>query len=105
MAIKATYCEVVERFLDSSYCPHTECRNIFKDPITDDGTKKSAKGLLCVLPTTVANPDGTFSKTLTLVDQCTKEMEGKGLLKTVFKDGMLTKFTSFAEVKETLSKQ
>lgn len=36
-AMKATYVEVEE-----------ERREIFKDPITDDGTKKSAKGLLSV---------------------------------------------------------
>ena len=35
--MKATYVEVEE-----------ERREIFKDPITDDGTKKSAKGLLSV---------------------------------------------------------
>jgi nicotinamide phosphoribosyltransferase len=36
-AMKATYCEVAG-----------EARNIFKDPVTDNGTKKSAKGLLAI---------------------------------------------------------
>jgi len=43
MAIKATYVEV-----------NGEGRNIFKNPKTDDGTKKSAKGLIAVYK----DPDG-----------------------------------------------
>ena len=94
MAIKATYCEVVERFLDSSYCPHTECRNIFKDPITDDGVKKSAKGLLCV--------DLDDELNYHLIDQCSKEQEQKGCLETVFKDGVLVKEVSLSEIRRRL---
>jgi nicotinamide phosphoribosyltransferase len=40
-AVKATYCEILQ---DNQIIE----REIFKDPITDDGTKKSAKGLLSV---------------------------------------------------------
>jgi len=36
-AMKATYCEI-----------NGESRSLFKDPITDNGTKKSAKGLLAI---------------------------------------------------------
>lgn len=69
-AMKATYGEV-----------NGVGREIFKDPITDDGTKKSKKGLLKV----VQDESGT----LTVFDQQTKENEMKGELQTVFLDGSL----------------
>ena len=69
-AMKATYGEVNEIG-----------QEIFKDPITDDGTKRSKKGLLKV--TRHANGE------LTCQDQCNKHDEGHGELKTVFLDGKL----------------
>jgi len=65
-----------------------------KDPITDSGMKKSAKGLLAV----VKDEDGE----LTLVQQATAEDMERSELKTVWKDGEFVKFQSFAEVRETL---
>jgi nicotinamide phosphoribosyltransferase len=51
-AVKATYCEVLEGAsgYDGEDPREFEVKkiNIFKDPLTDDGTKKSAKGLLAV---------------------------------------------------------
>lgn len=68
-AMKATYGEV-----------EGEGREIFKDPITDDGTKKSAKGLL-----KVELKDGEY----TLCDQVSWEEEKQGELREVFKDGKI----------------
>lgn len=68
-AIKATYGIV-----------NGERRALFKDPITDGGTKKSAKGLLCVL-----KEDGILKLRQ---DQELIDMYGDELL-TVFKDGEL----------------
>ncbi|TVZ07933.1 nicotinamide phosphoribosyltransferase [Cellulophaga sp. RHA_52] len=68
-AMKATYGEV-----------NGEGREIFKDPITDNGTKKSAKGLL-----KIEKENGTYK----LVDQVNWEQEKTGELKEVFKDGKL----------------
>ncbi|MCL5245626.1 nicotinate phosphoribosyltransferase [Cellulophaga sp. 20_2_10] len=68
-AMKATYGEV-----------NGEGREIFKDPITDDGTKKSAKGLL-----KVEKKNGVF----TLTDSVSWDEEKTGELKVVFKDGKL----------------
>lgn len=50
IAIKATYCEVSEYNTEPGRYDKfiITGRKIFKDPITDDGTKKSAKGLLAV---------------------------------------------------------
>lgn len=68
-AMKATYGEV-----------NGEGREIFKDPITDDGTKKSAKGLM-----KIELKDGKYS----LVDQVDWETESTGELVEVFRDGKL----------------
>ncbi len=68
-AMKATYGEV-----------DGEGRAIFKDPITDDGTKKSAKGLM-----KIELENGKYQ----LLDQVTWETEKTGELKEVFRDGKL----------------
>lgn len=64
-----------------------------KDPVTDDGTKKSAKGLL-----TVEKKGDTFL----LFDQQTPEREQQGLLETVFVDGKLFGQQTFTEIKQRL---
>jgi nicotinamide phosphoribosyltransferase len=68
-------------------------RELFKDPVTDNGTKKSAKGLL-----RVTYEDGNFK----LYDQQTPDNEKLGLLQTVFEDGNLIKFQTWGEVKANL---
>ncbi|MGN8055616.1 nicotinate phosphoribosyltransferase [Pedobacter sp. 22163] len=69
-------------------------REIFKDPITDDGTKKSAKGLLQIFK----NAEGEYE----LKDQCSWEEEAQGELKEVFRDGKLLIDYSLAEIRERL---
>lgn len=71
-------------------------KDIFKNPKTDSGFKKSAKGLLCV-----TSENGK----LKLKDQVSKEVENTGLLETVFIDGKLVKETSLSEIRETLKNQ
>lgn len=68
-AMKATYGEV-----------NGEGRAIFKDPITDDGTKRSAKGLM-----KITKENGHF----TLQDQVSWKEEREGELREVFRDGKL----------------
>lgn len=84
-AMKATYGEV-----DGTG------RDIFKDPKTDDGTKKSAKGLMQVFKNNITN-------NLELKDQCTWEEEEEGELVTVFKDGILTKEQTLAEIRARIA--
>jgi nicotinamide phosphoribosyltransferase len=84
-AMKATYGEV-----------NGEARNIFKDPKTDDGTKKSAKGLMQV--TEVAG-------TLVMKDQCTWGEEKQGLLQTVFENGKIVNEQSLSEIRSRINKQ
>lgn len=57
-----------------------ESRELFKDPITDSGVKKSAKGLL-----RVEYENGEY----VLYDQQTEEQESQGCLITVYEDGKL----------------
>ena len=81
-AQKATYIEVNNIGID-----------IFKDPATDNGTKKSAKGLLMVY-----EQDGIIK----LKDQCTWEEEGQGLLQVIFEDGNFYNKTTLKEIRARL---
>ena len=58
-----------------------EARELFKDPVTDNGTKKSAKGLL-----RVEWEDGKF----VLYDQQTEEQELQGWLNTIYLNGIIS---------------
>ena len=90
-AMKATYGEV-------NIGDKVDCREIFKDPITDDGTKRSAKGLLCV-----DFYDDDDPTTLKMIDQCDWEEEESGQLKTVFKNGKLLRTTTLDEIRHRLA--
>jgi len=81
-AMKATYGEV-----------DGKGREIFKDPITDDGTKKSAKGLMRI---DIVN--GTYK----LIDQVDWENEKRGELKEVFRDGKLLKNITLEEIRQRI---
>lgn len=65
--------------------------SIFKDPKTDNGLKKSAKGLLKL--------DNDF----VLHEEVSEQEEETGLLTTVFKNGELIKETSFLEIIEKIT--
>lgn len=72
-----------------------EFREIFKDPITDKGMKKSAKGLL-----RVDKIDGEF----VLKDQCTPEEEAGGELIPVFENSKLLIDYTLQEVRDNINK-
>jgi nicotinamide phosphoribosyltransferase len=84
-AMKATYAEI-----------NGQATELFKDPVTDSGTKKSAKGLL-----RVEREGNNFI----LYDQQTKEQEAQGCLQTVFKDGVLVKETTLEEIRKLVDQQ
>lgn len=69
-------------------------RDIFKDPITDSGLKKSAKGLLRV------EREGDD---YVLYDQQTAEQEKQGALVTVFEDGALKVDDNLGAIRERLA--
>lgn len=98
-AMKATFVELEEIFYASpeSVEPgiRTVGREIFKDPITDDGGKKSAKGLLHV---------GDFGdKGLILDDQVTWKVENTGMLQVIFEDGKFYNKTTLTEIRGKLN--
>jgi nicotinamide phosphoribosyltransferase len=69
-------------------------REIFKDPITDDGTKKSATGLLQVLKDDSGN--------ITLNDKVNWDLESLGLLKPIYVDGVFGEQTTLTEIRNRL---
>lgn len=86
MAMKATYVEV-----------NGEPREIFKDPVTDDGGKRSARGLLRV--------DADERGKLYLENQVTRDLERTGMLRTVFRDGILIDRTCLGDVRNLVASQ
>ena len=81
-AMKATYVEIDGK-------PYS----IFKDPKTDSGTKKSARGLLQVVQ------DGD---TLKVNQDVSWDQEKQGLLRTVYLDGKITVSDTFADIRSRL---
>jgi nicotinamide phosphoribosyltransferase len=92
-AMKATYVEVLKPIEGKSKEEWIfEGREIFKDPITDDGTKKSATGLLWV----DKNTEGDY----VLFDKVTWEGEGMGLLQMIYKDGEFHNTTDLTTIRQ-----
>jgi nicotinamide phosphoribosyltransferase len=83
IAVKSTYCEV-----------DGEARNIFKDPVTDDGMKKSARGLL-----RIDLVDGEY----VLRDEVTPEEEAGGELKVVYENGKLLVDHTLQEIRNRVN--
>ena len=71
-----------------------ERREVFKDPITDDGIKKSAKGLVKVVFT-----EGEY----VLVDQVSVEEEQQGELKIIYKDGQFLNEVNLQGIRERIN--
>lgn len=69
-------------------------RDIFKNPKTDGGTKKSAKGLLRV---------EWENNTFVLYEEQTSEQEKQGVLEEVFLDGRLVKTETLANIRKRLA--
>lgn len=83
--MKATYVEV-----------NGEGREIFKDPVTDDGIKKSAKGLLKVV-----RDCGKYK----LYDQQSWSHESGGALTTIYLDGKFKNQTTLTKIRANLKEQ
>jgi nicotinamide phosphoribosyltransferase len=85
-AMKATYVVV-----------DGEGREIFKDPITDDGTKKSATGLL-----RVDELIGSHGRGIVLMDKVSVEQERGGLLQVIYEDGVFHNQITLTEIRKKL---
>lgn len=86
-ALKSTHCVI-----------NGEDRQIFKDPKTDDGVKKSLKGRVAVIEKDgdLAAVDGLYCDSMTQVRQM------GNLLRPIFEDGKLVNKTSLAEIRARL---
>ncbi len=85
-AMKATYGEVKGKG-----------RAIFKNPKTDDGTKKSAKGLIRI--------NGENGRVTHMHDELTWAEEQGGMLQTIYKDGKLIREVALSEIRALLDIQ
>jgi nicotinamide phosphoribosyltransferase len=101
-AMKATYVELMEEKTTDYGNSGTEVpirvkvgREIFKDPITDDGTKKSATGLLAVFKDEI---NGSYQ----LHDRCDWKTEGTGELKTIYLNGDFHNQTTLTQIRSLL---
>lgn len=72
--------------------------DIYKDPITDDGTKKSLKGLLMVTTSSIESDEEII-----VFEECTFEQESEGLLQVIYEDGKFYNSTTFKEIRERLN--
>lgn len=88
-AVKATYVEIQDEN------GVTTGREIFKDPLTDDGTKKSATGLLSVHK----DDNGSYI----LKEKVTWEEEQTGCLNTIYKNGEFFNKTTLTEIRNRLN--
>lgn len=79
-AAKGAWFEVEENGTKKGY-------DIYKDPVTDDGTKKSLKGLIMV--------DENFE----VHTQCTEEQEATGMLQTIYEDGKFHNQTTLTQIR------
>lgn len=80
-AQKSTHCRV-----------GNEGRDLFKDPATDSGMKKSAKGRLAVLR--LNNGE------LEVVNQASPMMEASSLLQPVWRNNVQMRYQSFENVRQ-----
>lgn len=85
-AMKATWAQV-----------HGQPVDMFKQPVTDNGMKNSAKGRLAVIP----DENGK----LTLINQADPHQEAQSVLKTVWEDGHFERAYGLSEIRATARKQ
>jgi nicotinamide phosphoribosyltransferase len=70
--------------------------DIYKDPISDDGTKKSLKGFISVHET----EDGDHSVGV----QCTLDEEKEGILQVIYQDGKFYNKITLSEIRGKIDK-
>jgi nicotinamide phosphoribosyltransferase len=82
-AMKATHCQIDGKGYD-----------LYKDPITDSGVKKSAKGRLAV----IKDNNGE----LILVNCATPNIEAQSLLQPIWEDGKFLQLTTFRQISQRI---
>jgi nicotinamide phosphoribosyltransferase len=87
-AAKGAWFEVEENGVRTGF-------DIYKDPVTDDGTKKSLKGRCAV-----HIENGEYVVKI----QCDEEEEKGGVLQTIYEDGIFKNQTNLTEIRERINK-
>ena len=116
-AAKGAWFEVEERDEPCKDCTHPDCieaeksgakdclvkkaYNIYKDPVTDDGTKKSLKGLQAVFQT--VNPHVEENGEIWVQSECTPEEENTGLLQVIYEDGKFYNQITLTEIRKRIN--
>ncbi len=107
-AAKGAWFETEEEFLATpesvEYGVRNKTYNIYKDPVTDDGTKKSLKGLLAVHEVQKINDKTELPEHSHYITQqeCTHEEESKGLLQVIYEDGKFFNQTTLTEIRKKI---
>ena len=83
-AAKGSWFEVLENDVRTAY-------DIFKEPITDDATKKSLKGLIAV------------TENHEVLTQCTPEQESGGILQVIYENGKFHNEITLTEVRNRIA--
>ena len=78
----------------TSVVVNAERREIFKDPITDDGVKKSAKGLTKV---------DKVNNEYVLIDQVTPEQENEGELQVIYENGQFLNQVTLEDIRNRIN--
>ena len=102
-AAKGAWFEVEENDIDTSGMNEVKVKkqyDIYKDPITDDGTKKSLKGLLKV---DYVNDYGQEKPEIKVFTEQTSLQESTGLLQLIYEDGKFYNETSLTEIRKKLN--
>jgi nicotinamide phosphoribosyltransferase len=73
-----------------------EAHNIYKDPVTDNGTKKSLKGLCAVH----LHEDGSYS----VQTECTEAEEQGGVLQVIYENGRFKNETTLTQIRTRIDK-
>lgn len=68
--------------------------NIYKDPITDDGTKRSLRGMLAV---------HKLKDEIVVQQECTPEEERQGLLRVIYQNGKFYNQVTLSQIRERLN--
>jgi nicotinamide phosphoribosyltransferase len=88
-AAKGAWFETLEDNVRVSY-------DIYKDPITDNGTKKSLKGLCAVFD--LSGRGDYFVQT-----ECTPQIENSGELQVIYEDGKFHNQTTLTEIRKRIN--
>jgi len=81
--------------------PNYKSYNIYKDPVTDDGTKKSLKGLITVYQNSPQHE--THPNEIWCGCEVTSEEENQGLLQTIYENGEFFNQTTLTEIRKRLN--